>query len=633
MSEDTKSKIAKLEDELYAKKFTPEAPGDFIPTRTPESAPPEDWDAEDSTNEVKKKKHKKMLRTILIASVAFFVLAASFAGFQWWKGANIISGENIDITISAPVFVDGGEAFEAVITIANKNTSVIQEATLFIEYDQGFYDPTSRTALPRASIRIGQLSPGQVVSETVSALVYGEQNSEKIASVKLEYRMVQSNATLQKTAQFSVRIAQSLVSLAVQTLREVSAGQVIDLTIVIQSNSVERLDNLLLEAVYPLGFAMQSADPSPQFGSNLWDIGSLNPQERKEVTVRGILSGQEGAEVIARASLGAQSSQDTRKLGVIYNTTSETIHITKPFFAVDLLINGVSQPETPVTLDRSVRVDLVWQNNSPSRVTDAVIEVKLTGELLNRYSIFAGGGGFYRSSDDTIVWERSGTPELASIDAGQKGTLSFGFSPHQQDIDSGRILRNPQISLEASARARRSEDTSGGALVTTILTRKINVETTLVLNARGIYYSGPFQNTGGLPPRVDGVTTYTVVWTVRNTSNNVSNVSVRTTLPVYVNWLGNTYPQGERVSYNASGAEVVWSPGAVPAGATREVAFQVAFHPSLSQLNQIVFLTGDTTMTAVDDFTKTPLSGQQPPVRTFLSSDPQFVQTEGAVVE
>lgn len=642
MPDDTKSKIAELEKELYSKDFKPEHDDEFIPRTEPRIVAPSGWSKEEEESRLEQdilsaQQHhesvKKMTKKILLASIAFFVVASSVAGYVWWKGSNIISGENISVDVVAPLAVTGGEAFESKFTISNNNNASIEEAIIYVEYPSGFYNTETNSELPRVSEDLGAILPGQVATYNVSTVLYGEENTQKDIQIVLEYRMVGSNATLKKTSSYTVKITSSPITINFEALKEASSGQEIELVATFESNSKIPLDNLLVEASYPLGFTFRSAEPAPQYGSNIWDIGTLAPQEKRTIKIKGVISGDEGGEGVTKISIGAQNPKDARTLGVVYNSTTEATLITKPFFAIDVAVNGERATQHVITLGKGVRVDILWQNNNPTKINDAVIEVALKGEMLNRYSVFASGGGFYRSTDDTIVWEKTGNPSLGSIDTGEKGGMSFSFSPSAPDATTGTIIKNAQITLEVKARARRTGEVSGSANIETFLTRKIKIETNLSLSSRGLYFSGPFKNTGPLPPKAEKETTYTIVWNVRNTANNVSNVSVKTTLPIYVKWLGNTYPQGEGISYREGASEVLWNVGAIPPGGTREVAFQVSLIPSLSQINQYPLLTGDTIMTGTDDFTKTELSDKKPAVRTLLTSDPQFVQSQGAVVK
>ncbi len=636
MPNDIKSKIASLEKELYSKDFKPHEVNDSLGRKGTLEAP--SWDTvgdvalfleEKTTAE----KHHKIMKKFLIVSIIFFALAASVASFVWWRGFNIISGENITIDITAPNAVAGGEPFETKVLITNNNKVSIETATLFIEYPEGFYSINDKSSLPRISKNLGQIDPGEAISESINVLLYGEENTQKSVSVILEYRMVGSNATLKKLGEYSVKISASPVNIKLGMLKEVSSGQDVEMTIDVESNSQIAQNNLLLSVAYPLGFSFKSADPAPTYGANVWSIGTLKAQEKQIIKIRGTIEGQESEEKITQVSIGTISEKDERVIGVIYNTTTETLAVTKPFLSVDIAVDGTRALEYSVPFGKSIRADVFWQSNNPTKITDAVIEIKLKGEALNRFSVYASEGGFYRSIDDTIVWDKAGDPGLAIIEPGSKGKMSFSFSPIALGINDAINIKNPEITLEVKVRARRASDVGVSGEIATFASRKIRIGTDLRLAVRGLYFSGPFTNTGPMPPKAEKETTYTVVWTIRNSTNNVSNVSVKTTLPIYVKWLDKTSPEGDDITYNNNMAEVTWNVGRIPAGGTREAAFQISFLPSLSQISASPQLIGDSLLNAFDDFAKNELNDRKIPVRTIISSDPQFIQNQGSVVQ
>lgn len=635
MGEDTKSKIAELEKELYGKEFKPHEVADMFERK--EISVPTAWDAENEARalaheqESAKARHS-MIKKIVYASLGFFVFAATVAGFVWWRGSNIISGENIKIESVAPLAVAGGEPFETKISVTNGNKVAIEAATLFIEYPAGFYTATDKAELPRISKELGAIAPGQSVTESINTILYGEENAQKEVNLVLEYRMAGSNATLKKGATYALRVSSSPVNVKLDMTKKVSSGQEVELGIMIESNSKDPLDNLLLEASYPFGFTFQSADVAPAQGNNIWNIGTLAPQEKRTIKVRGIIEGQENEEKIIRVLIGTPDVKDERRVGVAYNSVTETLSLTKPFLALDIAINGEHTTDYAAPLGRGIRVDISWKSNNPTPVADAVVEVALKGDALNRYSVYADGHGFYRSIDNSIVWDKAANSELANINQGDRGAMSFSFSPIALGIDTARVTKNPQIVFEVRVRARTS-NTVIPETISTFASRKVKFETDIRLTAQSLYFAGPFKNTGALPPRADFETTYTIKWTVRNASNNVSNAVVKTTLPIYVKWMNNISPSGEDISWNASNAEVSWNVGRIPAGGTREAAFQVSFLPSLSQLHRVPALTGESILTAVDDFTKTNLSDRKAAVTTNLTSDPQFGQNQAVVVQ
>lgn len=636
MAEDIKSKISELENELYSKDFKSHKVEDILSkegvTPAPEWSVEKDYEAELAAQAVALKRHRIMKKFVL-ASIAFFAIAVSIAMFVWYRGANIISGENILIDIVRPVAVAGGDPFETKFVITNNNKVSIESATLLVEYPIGFYTVPGREGLPRMSKELGVVTPGQSVFESVNTMLYGEENTGKEVSVTLEYRMAGSNATLKKTSSYSINVSSSPVNIKLSVPGEVSSGQEVELLVDIASNSNESISSLLIDAVYPVGFIFESATPAPTYGTNAWSVPSLKPQEKRSIKIRGVIEGQESEEKVTKISVGTESEKDERILGIVYNSATESSIVTKPFLELDLSVNGIkTQQYSVVALNKGVRVDIAWQSNNPTKVSDVTIEVKLKSTILDKYSLFASGGGYYRSFDNTIVWNKVGSPELASVDSGERGAVSFSFTPISLGVDSGRFVKNPQIIFEVRARASRVSDVSASENISTFIVRSVKFETDIRVGAKGFYFSGPFQNSGPIPPQADRETTYTITLSAKNSSNNVSNTYAKTTLPVYVKWLNAIYPEGEDIAFNENTGEVTWFVGRIPAGGGRDASFQISLLPSVSHVNQSPALTGEISLIAVDDFTKTEVGDTNLPLTTFISSDPQFSPNDANVV-
>lgn len=632
MSGDTKSKISELEKELYSKDFKGYQSEGTALHQKEESVP--DWRSSEEEQweflQNEAKRHQKMKKFVTI-SMGFFAIAVAIAAVIWYRGANIISGENISINIDQPIAVAGGDPFETKFTITNNNKVAVETASLHIEYPTGFYSVADSTDLPRVSLDLGSLAPGQSVSQSVNTLMYGEENTKKEVNVTLEYQMTGSNAILSKKTSYSLGISSSPVKMSLSLPKEVSSGQDVNMTLNLESNSQNIINTLVVSAMYPTGFTFKSASIAPTYDTNVWIIPSLVPQGKRTITIHGTIEGQEGDEKAVRISVGTQSSKDERQVGIVYNATTESSIITKPFLALGFTVNGSQADSAVVSLNKTVRVDIPWMNNTASKIMDTSIEVKLNGEALNKYSLYASNGGFYRSVDNTIVWEKSGDPELANVNPGASGVISFSFTPIPLGIDATNLIKNPEIFFEI--RAHASQDSSTGTPdLATLMTRTIKFETELRIGAAGWYFSGPFQNSGPIPPEADKETTYTITLTARNSVNNISNISTKTTLPIYVKWLGNVSPDGEDLTYNPATSEVTWNISRLPTGGTREASFQISITPSISQIGRSPLLTGDFSSTATDDFTQTVVQDKRVPVTTYISSDPDFVSTDANVV-
>jgi len=147
--------------------------------------------------------------------------------------------------------------------------------------------------------------------------------------------------------------------------------------------------------------------------------------------------------------------------------------------------------------------------------------------------------------------------------------------------------------------------------------------------ARLLYYDGPFENTGPIPPRADQETTYTVILAVSAGANEVSGAKIRATLPPYVRWLGEISPGTEKVTWNETTREIVWDAGYLPVGArgearVRQVAVRLAVRPSVSQINRPFNVLEKISATGIDTFTGTALERRFDPVDSRFSTDPGF---------
>jgi len=105
-----------------------------------------------------------------------------------------------------------------------------------------------------------------------------------------------------------------------------------------------------------------------------------------------------------------------------------------------------------------------------------------------------------------------------------------------------------------------------------------------------------------------------------------------------VRWLGVSSPQSEDISFNQVGGEIVWDIGSVEAGkgvslSAREVSFQVALLPSLSQVNSEPILVKNISIEGEDSFTDTVIKYSVRDLTTRISTDPFFSIGKGDVIE
>src|SRR5574344_1828577 len=134
-----------------------------------------DWDIEEKPM----KKLKIPYTKILIGSFIFFVLALGFTFFKFFLGQNIISGNNIDILVSGPVSVSGGEEFSLNVEVKNNNNVDLQVVDLQVEFPDGTRNTDDLSKeLKRYSEILGSINVGDSEERIIKAVLFGEENSQ-----------------------------------------------------------------------------------------------------------------------------------------------------------------------------------------------------------------------------------------------------------------------------------------------------------------------------------------------------------------------------------------------------------------------------------------------------------------------
>lgn len=571
-----------------------------------------------------------ILKYVLWGSLGFFLIALLVSAFLITQSSPI-SPKKVKIEIQGPAAIGGGEVLTLQILIRNENSAAIEDAELVIEFPEGTRSSTDlETDLPRIREPLGTIASGDDIQKTTKAVLFGVENSEQIVRMYVEYRVAGSSATFSSGEQtYPLVLTSAPLSVLVESVKEITSGQVIEFTVTAASNSDTPLKDVLLSVEYPFGFSFESASPAPAFRNSVWELGELKPEEKKVIKLRGKMTGENEEERLFRFAAGSRSARNETEVGTAFMTALETVTIKKPFIGVDLAINGVAGGQATVGRGERVRGDISWFNNLPSRIYDAEITLKIGGEAVDKRTITAPKG-FYRSGDNTIIWTRETEENLEELNEGSRGSISFSFET--LDLTEG-TLRQPSINLVVNLKGKRLSENNVPETIEATITQTVKVASDLLLTSRAVYFAGPFDNAGPMPPEADKKTTYTVLWTVTNSSNPVRDVTVSAALPSYVRFTDSIEPGTADVAYSPVGGKVTWNVGALAPGARKDVAFQVELEPSLGQVGTAPTLVGVQSVSGVDGFTSASLSDSRPALTTRLTTDPDFKSGQELVVE
>ena len=566
---------------------------------------------------------------LFIASLVFFVLAVGAGAYIFLNGANLISANNIDIAVSGPVSIPGGTPVALTVTVTNKNSVTLKTVDLAVHFPAGTTDPNDTTlSLDTHQENLGDIQPGASVTKTVKAVIFGEENIQKEVKADVTYSIAGSSSVFTKEQVYDVLINSSPVVISATAFNEITSGQPFDLTIQVKSDSGNTLKSVLVKAVYPFGFAFDSASPSPSASDNTaWSIGDMPPGGSRTITIHGKLTGEDNDLRAFHFSVGAQSASDPLAIGTAFTETEKDITIKKPFVSLAFAMDSDSgQADFVTKYGHSVNTVVRWTNNLPQTLSNMVITVHLSGSAYDKTQVSASGG-YFRSATDDMVWNQQTNPELASVAAGATGNLTFMFAPTDHGSASNPVV-DPVVVLSGTVTGDRTSE-SNVPDNTSEITRTAKISSDISLSGRIMRASGPFVNSGPIPPVAEQKTTYTVVWTVDNSSNAVKNAVVTATLPPYVTWANQTSPSTEDVSYDTNSGTVTWNIGTMNAplpgqSSRREADFQISFQPSVDQVGQSPLLVNRATLSAVDGFTNASLDSSQDYLTPSFSTDSSF---------
>lgn len=620
-SENGESPLERVRRRLYSSATTPGASEHAEqPHTAPASAPTRNWKPE-----VAPKKGLSATAWFFIAAFVFFLGAGIIAGLILFLGGRSVGNDRMSITFEGPISLDGGEETSFDIIVENGNPVEAGEIALSINFPQEAFDPETMEPLGHYDASLEALTPGEFVRHPVRVVFFGAEDQEVVIPVKIEYRTPNSSAVFVKEETRTITIAQAPLSLRITALPELSSGQEITVKASVRSNAKEPLSNVALEAQYPFGFIPTATEPA-SIGADVFALGTLSPGEEQEVSITGVLTGEDGDERVFRFEAGILPSEEATALQTpSFTIAVAPVTISKSFLAVDVSLNQ-EEGDIVAAAGEGIEGLVTWINSVTSTIADAQIKIAFSGEAFDADSVGVGSG-YYRSSDRTIVFDRTTEQGLSSLSPGETGAGAFRFSV--RDSDALRLTRGPSASLTISVSGRKVDEGGREDVLQSTLVRTVKVQSALTLDAYATHSTGPFENSGPIPPVADTETTYTVIWKVSNTVNTVANVNVKAMLPSYVRFVGLTDPS-TGISFNDFSQEVVWNVGEVAPGTTREGAFQIALTPSASQQGVAPIIVSNQQVAGFDRFVQKTVGGEVENLTTELR-DPGFVAGDGRV--
>ncbi len=574
------------------------------------------------------------MKKFFILALVFFIITVGVGSFVFFGGSTFISSKNVDLTVVGPANAPAGEVVELEVAIKNSNNADLELANFSIQYPQGARDPQdSSVQLTFVKEPLGVIKAGDEVVRTVRFFLVGQMGEVKELKFSVEYQVKGSNATFYKDKVYELAIGQSPLVLSIETPNSVASGETFKTILTVKLNSTEVLKNVMLRAEYPYGYSAVSANPTTHTGDNIWSLGDMAPGTSKKIEINGQLLGENQDERTFRFYAGlAEGVSPSANFKTVVISAQETVSVERPAVAISSSLNGDSSATYVAPAGQPINTTIRFQNNLSEKLLNPRLSIRFTGSAFDESSVQVYGSGFYNSSNDTASWSLTNVSGASELDPGQRGEVTLRFSS-LPDLSSAGGTR--EVGLELSF---VGTSVSGRQQITAAERRTVRIASQVTLASRVVYSTGPFVNQGSIPPRAEKETTYTVLWSVGNTQNDLTDARVTARLGPAVTWMGSKSENPENITYDAESNTVSWNLGTLVSGAgfsqpLREVAFQVSLTPSLSQVGLVPTLVSAPAFSGFETVAQRTFNVSNPPLTTRLSSDPEFVSGDDVVVK
>jgi len=640
MDEEGKSKVEELNEKLNSRTRYHDPSDVRSPVRATESPEVgEDWQTPELDEMLKHERTAPVInpfmKRIFTFAVLFFIATVAIGAYIFFAGNTFISSKNVDISVLGPTSVSAGKILDLGLTVSNKNNADLESANISIQYPQGARDATSSQSLTFNKEDIGPIKAGGEDVRDIRFILIGSAGEVKEIKFTVEYKVKGSNATFYKEKIYEITIGNSPLTLSVQSPSSITSGETFDTTVTLTLNSADIIKGVMLRAEYPYGYSVLSSKPDPITDKNVWSLGDMSPGDKKTITIKGRLVGEDTEERTFRfyAGVSDANTQNPNFQNVIVSFQN-TVAIAKPSISLTTTFNQDSSTSYTAPVGQSVNTAIRFKNNMTDKLLNPKLEVKLSGQGLDRSSVSVQNSGLYNGSLSNVSWDLSNNSGNRELSPGDSGQVSFSFASPTNLTQSS----SPQeVVLDITLTGIPLGGSSNNP-ITVKERRVVKISSEVNLSSKMLHSIGAFFNEGPIPPRVGESTTYTAVLNVGNTRSNIKNAKLTARLGQGVTWVGASSFVSENIEYDEASNSVTWDLGTLVSGAgfsspAREVSFQLSFKPTTIQIGTAPVLVSNINLSGIDSLSNQVVSVTNPSLTTKLSSDPAFIQGDDIVVK
>ncbi len=605
-------------------------------------------EAEEKTDMTKmERKTRNWKKITLISAIVFLVLAlgAAVLGFFVFNKESTFKDEGISLDYTGKAQAISGEDFVLSITFRNRENTSLTDQIIEVQYPAGFtyqssnYGPSgqynNQWSLPT-------LAAGQESTLEITGQIVGDIGTSRNFSAVWTYQPLNFSSEFRKTLDWEVVVASSTLELELDGSREVISDQETAYTLKLKNTSTRDLQRVKVTAEWPSGFELKSSEPS--IDGDGWLYSELSAGDEEEIAIRGIFTGSPGdsKELLFKVGLVQSDGSTNSQLD-----ESFIILLIEPQLQIQLSLNSEATSDAVEWGDTLV-YDVELNNAGDVKLDDGQVtlvfyvlseEVETEAELLDWSTLINPQEA--ERDNETLVWTADEVSGLESFKPGN--TLSLKAEVNLISQPPSELVEKSNIALQAkvdySAQRTSSNESNNLSYTTSSQPVLANIlsEPTLSVEARYYDDSGEVVGLGALPPVVGETTVFKIYWTIKNTTNDLTQATVTATLPDSAKWIGQgTVNAGQPLSFDQSSRKITWEINKVPAFAGTFISdltaeFSVSITPAQSQIGEYVLLLDKTVFRATDGFADETIVLSRDSQSTSLTAD-ALAREKGRVI-
>jgi hypothetical protein len=480
----------------------------------------------------------------------------------------------------------------------NESEVKLSEVQLQVELPSGFIldqtRPIDNFDRENNIFTLGSVESGEKNTVSISGWIFGTPHVEDRLHAILSYQQDGKQRREERRSPHIVFLRGSLIDTQIEVSTSVVEGTRLPVVVVIKNTGDDPVLDISvpLAGFTPLGVLENIKTTRGVVRDGVWTFSGLARGESVSLSADMVVNRSIGSSTV-RVPLTPALALNGR---VIPQTTVEKeIRIVRPEASV-----AVSWDEGVVASKpgESPRLNISIRNTGTSALENGVVEIPFANSMVNMGELARVNRGTI--AGNTLVLSHTSYEPLRLLEVGESRTISV-LVPIQAVPDGGTNLTlAPTVRFRAHAVGIGEAGVDVSRSVDAIL-----VGTGLTLSGEVRYYTneGDQLGRGPLPPEVGKETKYAAMYTIRNTTSNVSDGVLTLHLPSSVVWTGKTsVTHGQAPTFDTSGRVVRWNIGTIPAHGTAGIYMELGVTPGDSYQGEFLTIVSRAELSVFDTY-------------------------------